>query len=92
MDKGTDALDILLGRVIPLRLGYIGVVNRSQQDIIQKKPIRMALKAEAEYFSTHPLYKSVANRCGTPYLAKTLNKVYLYLFTFFFLSHPILRY
>lgn len=33
-------MDILLGRVIPLKLGFIGVVNRSQQDINNKKPIR----------------------------------------------------
>ncbi|KAK6231725.1 hypothetical protein SCA6_001798 [Theobroma cacao] len=29
MDRGTDARNLLLGKVIPLRLGYIGVVNRS---------------------------------------------------------------
>lgn len=28
MDAGTDALEVLLGRVIPIRLGIIGVVNR----------------------------------------------------------------
>jgi hypothetical protein len=31
MDAGTDAVDVLTGRVVPLRLGFIGVVNRSQQ-------------------------------------------------------------
>ncbi|EFJ35472.1 hypothetical protein SELMODRAFT_404911 [Selaginella moellendorffii] len=31
MDRGTDARSILLGTVIPLRLGYVGVVNRSQE-------------------------------------------------------------
>ncbi|CAG7847975.1 Dynamin-related protein DNM1 [Serendipita indica DSM 11827] len=33
MDAGTNAADILTGRVYPLKLGFIGVVNRSQQDI-----------------------------------------------------------
>lgn len=28
MDAGTDALEVLLGRVIPVRLGIVGVVNR----------------------------------------------------------------
>ena len=28
MDKGTDALDIFHGKLLPLKLGYIGVVNR----------------------------------------------------------------
>lgn len=37
--SGTDAIDILCGRVIPVKLGIIGVVNRSQQDIIDNKTI-----------------------------------------------------
>lgn len=28
MDAGTDAMDILMGRVIPVKLGIIGIVNR----------------------------------------------------------------
>lgn len=36
MDKGTDAIEMLSGKVIPLKRGYIGVVNRSQQDVEQK--------------------------------------------------------
>lgn len=31
MDRGTDARNFLLGKVVPLRLGYVGVVNRSQE-------------------------------------------------------------
>jgi dynamin 1-like protein len=31
MDRGTDARNFLLGNVIPLKLGYVGVVNRSQE-------------------------------------------------------------
>jgi Dynamin central region. len=34
---GTDAIDILCGRVIPVKLGIIGIVNRSQQDIMNNK-------------------------------------------------------
>src|SRR5690242_599382 len=56
MDKGTDALDVLTGRVIPLRLGFIGVVNRSQADIVSGKSIREALKHEKEFFANHPVY------------------------------------
>lgn len=75
MDKGTDAYDVLTGKVIPLKLGFIGVVNRSQQDINTKKPIKQSLKEEAEFFSTHPIYRQLASRCGTPFLAKTLNRI-----------------
>jgi replication fork clamp-binding protein CrfC len=75
MDRGTDAMDTLCGRVIPLRLGFVGVVNRSQQDIIADKPIRASLKAEMEYFTSHPAYRTIANRCGTAFLARTLNRL-----------------
>lgn len=37
MDHGTDAVDALCGRIIPVKLGIVGVVNRSQADINHKK-------------------------------------------------------
>merc|ERR1712137_477197 len=77
MDKGTDAYDVLVGKVIPLRLGIVGVINRSQADINSKKPIREAVKDEASFFSGHPLYRSIASQCGTPYLTRLLNRVLL---------------
>ena len=73
MDHGTNALDILSGRVYPLKLGFIGVVNRSQQDIQGNKSLSEALKSEAEFFRHHPAYRNMANRCGTQFLAKSLN-------------------
>ena len=38
MDQGTDAASMLRGEDVPLRLGYVGVKMRSQQDIVNKKP------------------------------------------------------
>jgi dynamin 1-like protein len=73
MDHGTNALDILSGRVYPLKLGFIGVVNRSQQDIQGNKSLAEALQAERDFFRHHPAYRNMANRCGTQFLAKTLN-------------------
>ncbi|KAL0131090.1 hypothetical protein PUN28_002583 [Cardiocondyla obscurior] len=73
MDAGTDAIDILCGRVIPVKLGIIGVVNRSQQDIMNNKSIRDALKDEATFLQRK--YPTLASRNGTPYLAKTLNRL-----------------
>lgn len=80
MDKGTDALDMLMGRVVPLRLGYIGVVNRSQADINSKKSISSALDGERDFFASHPAYRNVASRCGTQFLAANLSKVSFCLF------------
>ena len=73
MDHGTNALDILSGRVYPLKLGFIGVVNRSQQDIQGNKSLADALQSERDFFRHHPAYRNMANRCGTHFLAKTLN-------------------
>ncbi|XP_033944440.1 dynamin-2 isoform X8 [Pseudochaenichthys georgianus] len=74
MDEGTDAKDILENKLLPLRRGYIGVVNRSQKDIDGKKDIRAALAAERKFFLSHPGYRHIAERMGTPHLQKTLNQ------------------
>uniref|UniRef100_A0A8C9ZKB1 Dynamin-2 n=1 Tax=Sander lucioperca TaxID=283035 RepID=A0A8C9ZKB1_SANLU len=74
MDEGTDAKDILENKLLPLRRGYIGVVNRSQKDIDGKKDIRAALAAERKFFLSHPGYRHMAERMGTPHLQKTLNQ------------------
>lgn len=76
MDAGTDAIDILCGRVIPVKLGIIGVVNRSQADIMNNKSIKDALRDEASYLQSK--YPTLATRNGTPYLAKTLNRLLMH--------------
>jgi len=76
MDAGTDAIDILCGRVIPVKLGIIGVINRSQQDINDKKDIRDAIKDEASFLQRK--YPTLATRNGTQYLAKTLNRLLMH--------------
>jgi dynamin 1-like protein len=75
MDAGTHAFDILTGRVYPLKLGFIGVVNRSQRDIDADKCMADALESETEFFKSHMQYRSIAQKNGTKYLAKTLNLV-----------------
>uniref|UniRef100_A0A8D2Q8F2 dynamin GTPase n=1 Tax=Varanus komodoensis TaxID=61221 RepID=A0A8D2Q8F2_VARKO len=74
MDEGTDARDVLENKLLPLRRGYIGVVNRSQKDIDGKKDIQAALAAERKFFLSHPAYRHMADRMGTPYLQKILNQ------------------
>ncbi|XP_032379087.1 dynamin-1-like protein isoform X4 [Etheostoma spectabile] len=76
MDAGTDAMDVLMGRVIPVKLGLIGVVNRSQLDINQKKLVADAIRDE--YAFLQKKYPSLANRNGTKYLARTLNRLLMH--------------
>lgn len=51
------------------------MVNRSQKDIDGKKDIRAALAAERKFFLSHPAYRHMADRMGTPHLQKVLNQV-----------------
>ncbi|XP_033239218.1 dynamin isoform X8 [Drosophila pseudoobscura] len=74
MDEGTDARDILENKLLPLRRGYIGVVNRSQKDIEGRKDIHQALAAERKFFLSHSSYRHMADRLGTPYLQRVLNQ------------------
>lgn len=78
MDQGTDVVDILAGRIIPLRLGYVPVVNRGQKDIDTRKAISAALENERLFFENHASYKSKAQYCGTPYLARKLNMILMH--------------
>ena len=73
MDTGMDAVDLLTGRIIPVKLGIIGVVNRSQQDITDDKPIESALKDEEVFLGQK--YPGLDSRNGSPFLAQTLNKL-----------------
>lgn len=75
MDEGTDVVDILAGRIIPLRLGYVPVVNRGQRDIETKKAISYALEHERSFFENHKAYRNKSSYCGTPYLARKLNLI-----------------
>uniref|UniRef100_A0AAR5QGP6 dynamin GTPase n=2 Tax=Dendroctonus ponderosae TaxID=77166 RepID=A0AAR5QGP6_DENPD len=73
MDQGTDAKDVLENKLVPLRRGYVGVINRSQKDLDGGKDIKLQIKAERDYFLQHPSYKHMADKMGTTYLQKTLN-------------------
>lgn len=69
MDEGVDALDLIQGKLYPLKLGYVGVVCRSQKDIMTGKSLREGLKHEAQFFYHSPVYAAFAHRMGVPYLS-----------------------
>uniref|UniRef100_H3C0Z3 Dynamin-1-like protein n=1 Tax=Tetraodon nigroviridis TaxID=99883 RepID=H3C0Z3_TETNG len=76
MDAGTDATDALTGRVVPVKLGLVGVVNRSQLDINNQKSVADSVRDEHAFLQKK--YPSLANRNGTKYLAKTLNRLLMH--------------
>jgi hypothetical protein len=76
MDRGTNAKKMLSGADVPLRLGYVGVKNRSQQDINDNMSVRDAVEREKLYFSTHPVYSTIDSKLlGTDTLTSKLTKV-----------------
>jgi len=76
MDQGTDAREVLLNRIIPLQLGFVGVVNRSQRDINENKPINAALQAEQAFFA-NSVYSNMSSRMGTAFLTQRLSSLLL---------------
>jgi dynamin 1-like protein len=81
MDPGTDVSEIMHNRVIPLRRGYIAVVNRGQRDIEADLSIQVGLRNEERYFRTHPVYsrdRSISGKCGTMNLARNLNGILIH--------------
>ncbi|CAM9685903.1 unnamed protein product [Ectocarpus fasciculatus] len=75
MDAGTDASEILSNKVIPLKMGYIAVVNRSQADINKNLSVREGNAKEKQYFAKHSGYRMSESRCGTHNLARILNQL-----------------
>uniref|UniRef100_A0A7E4V250 dynamin GTPase n=1 Tax=Panagrellus redivivus TaxID=6233 RepID=A0A7E4V250_PANRE len=76
MDHGTDAMDVLMGKLVPVKLGIIGVVNRSQADIKSNKTIEECLKDEVTFL--HKKYPTMASKNGIQFLAKTLNRLLMH--------------
>ena len=76
MDQGTDAKKALMNEEIPLKLGYVGVKNRSKQDLVDKIPMQEAFKKEKNFFLNHPVYKRMGpGYYGTDVLIQKLTKI-----------------
>jgi dynamin 1-like protein len=75
MDEGTDAADVLLGRVIPLKRGWVGVVNRSQRNIDERMSMGESSDRERSFFGAHPAYRGLDCGLGTAHLATMLNTI-----------------
>ncbi|KAL0140014.1 Dynamin central region-domain-containing protein [Mucor lusitanicus] len=62
-------------QVFSTEMGFVGVVNRSQQDIITSKSMQDAIQSEKLFFQSHPAYRSISQRCGSVYLSKQLHQI-----------------
>jgi len=76
MDRGVNAKRMLMNQEVPLRLGYVGVKNRAQEDIINQIPVKDAIAKEEMYFSSHPIYSSMpSNVLGCHVLTQKLTRI-----------------
>ena len=76
MDRGTDAGAVFAGtsRDLPaLKLGYVGVVNRSQADIDEDKSMAAARAGEDAFFAGR--YADHAARLGTRFLVRRCSEL-----------------
>lgn len=73
--EGTekDARAVLSGRIVKAKLGTVGVVCRSQKDILNEKSLEDALRAEQKFL--HDCFPELRHRHGMPYLSKHLTSV-----------------
>jgi dynamin 1-like protein len=71
MDRGTNALDVLTGKALPIKLGIVGVVNRAEAD--REKSLEDAEVYERTFLEQN--YPTIAHKNGCPYLTTILNKV-----------------
>ena len=77
MDAGTDARKALMNEEIPLKLGYVGVKNRSKLDLTNKLSMAETARKEKEFFKNHPVYKNLPEgHLGTSVLINKLTKIY----------------
>lgn len=75
MDPGTDLVNVLQGKIVRTKLGFIPVICRGELSLKEKVKIDEALAREEEYFKTHPSYIKNHKYCGIPYLITRLHNI-----------------
>lgn len=77
MDSGTSAKNLLENADVPLKNGYIALKNRSQQDLNDKLPVKVAAQKEMMFFRTHPVYSKMnSNFFGIETLVEKLRRLF----------------
>ncbi|KAI6204970.1 Dynamin-1-like 1 protein [Aphelenchoides besseyi] len=71
VDRGTDASDMLTGVTLPVKLGIVGIVNRSEAD--RDKSMDEIAELEEEFI--RKTYYNIAAQHGIKYLRLMLSKL-----------------
>lgn len=76
MDRGTNAKRMIMNQEVQLRLGFVGVKNRAQEDIVNQLTVKEAIDKEEMYFNTHPVYSTMPpGLLGVGVLTNKLTKI-----------------
>lgn len=59
MDRGTNAKRMIMNQEVHLRLGYVGVKNRAQEDIQNQLSVKEAMEKEESFFAQHAVYSTM---------------------------------
>ena len=73
MEKSVENRLVLEGKTIPVKLGIIGVINRSQRKVDESQGIEESLEDEEIFFKSN--YNYISGEMGTPYLTKRLCQI-----------------
>lgn len=73
MDHGTDATDVLTGQIIKVKLGIVGVVNRSHHNTMKGMSIEDSIQFEAKFLFDN--YPAIASHNGIPNLKVRLQRL-----------------
>jgi len=77
MEENTHCLEALEGKLYKLKLGYVGVVSRSQKDLDNKKSVHDAVEDEKAFFRKHKVYGKFHEKLGIDFLTKELSRNFL---------------
>ena len=77
MDLGTDCRKLLLNQEIPLNFGYVGVLNRSRSELINKMPLEEKYEKEKIFFNNDKIYNKVPSHLlGHESMIDKMKKIY----------------
>lgn len=74
IDPGSDVLNVLAGRVVRVKMGFVPVVCRGHAAMEKRTSIDEALELEALFFGSS-VYREKAQFCGVPYLVERLHRI-----------------
>ncbi|ODN01123.1 Dynamin-1-like protein [Orchesella cincta] len=74
-EEYVKTTEILNGDVVPIKLGLVGVINRSHEDVQRNKPIAEVMEFEKKFLREH--FGTICHKHGIANLARKLNRILL---------------